>query len=753
MADILVRFNQAETDVQSWANLKARHLGFSEEALGFWFKFDDDTDFGDPVLVPSTIGQGMGRRVTQTAHGFATKTLIRHNGSAWVKAISTTDVTTLATHMVVRVLDANRFELSALGAWSLGGAPVGPYYLSETTAGALSSTEPVVGISQRVAVGDGTALHLTLSGGVTSPSVPTEGFREAVLSIVKAPPSSPVSGGRYLIYKTPTPGTFFEGHGKHIATYNGSTWSYEVPSVGWAVIVKSTGVPYFYTISGAWKPMYSGAGFTEFADPTAYVSGELIVWDGADAFDPETAGGRPPTGRSVPAGRVYGTAPATPAGLKGYCGVGGRAAYDDGWAIFGFAPGGESIESNHGIMTFFASDDGPGAQSQGFLFASGSGPSQWNDLLYMEDGWGYQFHQMPSTLLLGTNSAGKLVDATDDADGVRVALGAHPLEDQRLRTTDAVEHTEVTAKKVTLGTWGFLQHIPSPAPVGYGGGFWPGGRTPAINNYALLVSADGQVVSLAADDHVELQVGPPAARAAGLAIQWDGSNAQTALPETTVTKLHVNTDMTLGDGALHVGLDGDLVYTHPTGQHLFNGNFLYSWTHQGGGDYSNRTVDSTSETTVIDATTQGRNGIVPVIAAGYLLSQGPIWVRVRGGYGVIGANPVLTVRVYFGSTVVGVKRIDLSTFTRTTENMGMSLLFWIEPLDYLNPGTNLRLRAHHYGQASKGLADSAGSFLLSENETYSNIDATVAQNLRVTAQWSALGSQTWAFFDGIEVYR
>ena len=83
----------------------------------------------------------------------------------------------------------------------------------------------------------------------------------------------------------------------------------------------------------------------------------------------------------------------------------------------------------------------------------------------------------------------------------------------------------------------------------------------------------------------------------------------------------------------------------------------------------------------------------------------------------------------------------------------MSLLFWIEPIDYLNPGTNLRLRTHHYGQASTGLADSAGSFLLSENETYSNIDATVAQNLRVTAQWSALGSQTWAFFDGIEVYR
>lgn len=205
--------------------------------------------------------------------------------------------------------------------------------------------------------------------------------------------------------------------------------------------------------------------------------------------------------------------------------------------------------------------------------------------------------------------------------------------------------------------------------------------------------------------------------------------------------------------ALEVGTDGDMVYTHPTGQKIFNGNHLYSWTYQGGGDYSNLTVDSTTETTIIDETDAGRNGLFPVLSPGYLLGQGPIWVRVRGGHGVIGANPVLTVRVYLGATVVGTKRIDLSTFTRTTENMGFELLFWIEPINAISPGTSLRLRAHHYGQVSQGLADAAGSFLLSEDETYSNIDGTAAQNLKVTAQWSGLGSQTWAFFDGIEVYR
>lgn len=409
MADILVRFNQAETDVQSWANLKARHLGFSEESLGFWFKQDDGTDYGDPVLVPSTIGQGMGRRVAQTAHGFATKTLIRHNGSAWVKALATTDTTTLATHMVVRVLDANRFELSALGAWALGGTPVGPYYLSETTAGALSSTEPVVGISQRVAVGDGTSLHLTLSGnggGATLP-VDFQDFRAPVLAIVKEPPVSPVTGGRYLVYRTPTVGSEFEGYGNYIATYNGATWSYEAPVVGWVVTNKSNGVPYYYTISGNWKPMFSSFGFTGLDDPTSYVNGELLIWDGENAYSYDPV---EPKGQSVPAGKTYGNAPETIADLKGYYGVSGRAAQNDGWKIFGFNPAGVDGAGGHGIMTFLATDDGSGTFSQGFLFVSGNGPGYWKELFYMEDGWGYQLFQLPSVSILGTDSTGKLVD-------------------------------------------------------------------------------------------------------------------------------------------------------------------------------------------------------------------------------------------------------------------------------------------------------------------------------------------------------
>lgn len=162
MADILVKHNQAENDLQSWSNLKARHMGFSEEANGFWFKKADGSEDGLPVLVPTTIGQGMGRRYTQAGHGFTVKQLVRWTGTAWTLALATDDASTLATHMVVRVVDANEFDVARMGAWTLGGSPNGDLYLSATLAGSTTTTKPASpALAQRVAVGDGLAYHLT----------------------------------------------------------------------------------------------------------------------------------------------------------------------------------------------------------------------------------------------------------------------------------------------------------------------------------------------------------------------------------------------------------------------------------------------------------------------------------------------------------------------------------------------------------------------------------------------------------------
>lgn len=224
-----------------------------------------------------------------------------------------------------------------------------------------------------------------------------------------------------------------------------------------------------------------------------------------------------------------------------------------------------------------------------------------------------------------------------------------------------------------------------------------------------------------------------------------------------------------GEGSnISVGSDGDLIYRHVSGQKLFNGNFLYSWTHQGGGDYSNLTVDTLTETVIVAPGSGGRNGIVPKISPRYFmradgsynLSNGPIWIRVRGGYGVIGANPIMTVRVYFfgastGNQLIAEMKMDLSAFPRVVgDNTGCEYLCWIEPINLgPEPSYDLRLRAHQIGQASRGNDIAQGSWVFSENETYSNIRADEEQEITITAQWSALGSQTWAFFDGLEIFR
>lgn len=167
MANILVKFNSALTDLISWANLRSRHIGWSEESKGLWFKrplSEAPDDPGDPVLIPSTIGQGMGRRYTKTAHGFSVGTAIRYSGGDWVLA-SAAAFESLATHVVVRVLDANRFDADSSGGWDIGVGISGPVYLSATVPGALTGTRPTTGAVQVVGVGIAGVTWIVLSPG------------------------------------------------------------------------------------------------------------------------------------------------------------------------------------------------------------------------------------------------------------------------------------------------------------------------------------------------------------------------------------------------------------------------------------------------------------------------------------------------------------------------------------------------------------------------------------------------------------
>ena len=84
--------------------------------------------------------------VTQSSHGFAVKDCIRHTGSAWTKAQANSN-STLALGVVTAVGNSNTFTVAQSGRFELTshGLTVGQwYYLSDSSAGGLTTTEPAI---------------------------------------------------------------------------------------------------------------------------------------------------------------------------------------------------------------------------------------------------------------------------------------------------------------------------------------------------------------------------------------------------------------------------------------------------------------------------------------------------------------------------------------------------------------------------------------------------------------------------------
>lgn len=168
MAEVIVLHNQADDLETSNANLPARAIGWVK-ALRVLNIAEDlgEGDVGGRFLIPSLVGQGMGRRVVSAAHGLVAGTALRlqvvSGAAQWALAQSTTDKALLATHLVVAVVDANTFDVAQVGAWALAGLPLGDLYLSDTTPGALTATAPTAHPAQRVGIFDGSGIHLTIA--------------------------------------------------------------------------------------------------------------------------------------------------------------------------------------------------------------------------------------------------------------------------------------------------------------------------------------------------------------------------------------------------------------------------------------------------------------------------------------------------------------------------------------------------------------------------------------------------------------
>ena len=109
--------------------------------------------------------------VTQVAHGFAVGNALYLNGSTYTKAIATTAIEAEVVGVVGAVIDADNFELTLVGEVSgLSGLTPGEvYFLSDATAGLLTTTEPTTigNISIPIAIAkSSTALYVDIKRGL-----------------------------------------------------------------------------------------------------------------------------------------------------------------------------------------------------------------------------------------------------------------------------------------------------------------------------------------------------------------------------------------------------------------------------------------------------------------------------------------------------------------------------------------------------------------------------------------------------------
>lgn len=82
--------------------------------------------------------------VVQASHGLAVGNVVRHNGTAYVKAQADSQANAAAVGIVTAVADTNNFTLTTAGmVTGLSSLTAGTtYYLSPAFAGALTATEP-----------------------------------------------------------------------------------------------------------------------------------------------------------------------------------------------------------------------------------------------------------------------------------------------------------------------------------------------------------------------------------------------------------------------------------------------------------------------------------------------------------------------------------------------------------------------------------------------------------------------------------
>jgi len=112
-------------------------------------------------------GSALTQSVNQTSHGFTVKQAVFYNGTAWVLSKADAIGTATVHGVVSTVTDANNFIVTLAGTWTTSGFTTNTvYYLSDATAGLLTSTKPTSTTSflvQVMSTGSATAAYVQIT--------------------------------------------------------------------------------------------------------------------------------------------------------------------------------------------------------------------------------------------------------------------------------------------------------------------------------------------------------------------------------------------------------------------------------------------------------------------------------------------------------------------------------------------------------------------------------------------------------------
>lgn len=174
---------------------------------------DNSTKIATTAFVQAAIATDSVVRIqiTQTSHGFSVGNVLIYNGTAYALAKADNADDAEVVGIVATVIDANNFILQATGeVIGLSGLAAGTtYFLSDSTAGLLTSTEPTTNgsISKPlgIAVSTTALFFFNMRGEVVSTNVGTPNVTTSPIS--SGPPSSPSTGDIWVATNVDANGT------------------------------------------------------------------------------------------------------------------------------------------------------------------------------------------------------------------------------------------------------------------------------------------------------------------------------------------------------------------------------------------------------------------------------------------------------------------------------------------------------------------------------------------------------------------